>query len=115
MIEDFLKELIVDKLVEASLQRLFLAVPILGWGPFGIIITYFAKKYAEILFNEMKYHVMVQKIKFVNASFQKEYHTKSLNLKIISKNCGPDSTEFKEAKNEAKKALKNLIHFNVTA
>lgn len=113
MLEDFLKELIVDKLVEASLERLFLAVPLLGWGPFGIIITYFAKKYATLFFEEMRDIITIEKIKITNESFEKEYHKKSLKLKIISNNYGVDSPEFQEAKNEAKESLKNLVQFDI--
>lgn len=115
MLEDFFKELILDSLIKAALKKLFTAVPILGWGPFGMIITYFANKYGEMFYEEMKKIVIIEKIKITNASFEDKYHKASLKLKLFSEEFGTNSKQYKEVKNEAKKALADLVHFDIVA
>lgn len=115
MIEDFFKELILDNLIKASLRRLFLKIPLLGWGPFGIIITYFANKYAELFFEEMKMVVAIEKIKITNSEFESAYARASLKLHITANNYGTNSPEFKRIKHEAKEALATLVQFDIAA
>lgn len=114
MLELFFKELIFDNLIKASLQRLFLKIPLLGWGPFGIIITYFANKYGEIFFEEMKTIIVIKKIIITNSAFESAYHKATLKLKVYSQNYGVDSVEYQRVKDEAKKSLADLVQFIIT-
>lgn len=113
MLEEFFKELILDSLIKSALWRLFAAVPLLGWGPFRVIITYFATKYGELFYEELKLVVIIQKIKITNASFESAYQKASLKLKIVSFESGVESKEYQKAKNEAKKSLADLVQFDV--
>ncbi len=113
MLEDLFKELILDKLIKASLGRLFSAVPMLGWGPIGIIITYFATKYGELFYEEMKLVINMEKIEITNSSFESAYHKAGVKLKLYSEQYGVDSAEYRRIRNEAKKSLADLIQFTI--
>lgn len=113
MVEDFLKEIVLKSLIKASLRRLFLAIPILGWGPIGIIVTYFAQKYGELFFEEMKLLITIQKIKITNEAFEQAYSKASLKLRIYYEEYGADSPEYKRIENEAKESLADLIQFDI--
>lgn len=115
MLDDFFKELVIHNLVKASLSRLFLAVPILGWGPFGLIISYFAYKYADLFYEEMKLVIAIEKIKITNSSFEEAYNKESLRLRIYCEEYGIDSPEYKDIKNKAKKALADLVQFTIVS
>lgn len=111
--EDFFKELILDELLKASLRRLFLKIPILGWGPFGIIITYFASKYATLLFEEINLLIDFKRVVITNESFGKAYNKAMFKLKVYSTNYGVESNEYKRIKSEAKESLADLVQFTI--
>lgn len=111
--QDLFKELVWHSLVKAALSRLFLAVPFLGWGPFGYVISYFAMKYADELYDAVKLLIEVEVIVFRNKEFEKSYNDASVKLHIIAKDKGIDSPEFRSARDEDKKRLSDLVRFNV--
>ena len=113
--DDFRKELILDKLVKAALKRLFLKIPALGWGPIGYIVTFIVTKVAELIYDEMKLVMELKKIEFTNSKFQEEYARRTLKLKVFTENYGVNSPEYLEVKREAKEALADLVEFNVTS
>lgn len=110
---DLFRDLVWHAIVKAALGRLFLLVPLLGWGPIGYIITYFAMKYADQLYEGVRLLIEVEVIVFRNKEFEKAYDDASVKLHIIAKDKGIDSPEFRSAREENRKRLSDLARFNV--
>lgn len=106
---DLFKDLVYDNLVKAAIERLFLAAPFLAWGPFGVIVTHYLTKFANLLYEVTKTFVIVESIPIKNEALRKEYDRASVKLKIIAGEKGINSTEFKEARNADKENLLKLV------
>ena len=107
------KELVWDSIVEAVLGRLFTMVPLLGWGPIGYVISYFAVKYSDLLFEGITLFVDVTLIRIRNKEFQKAYDRASIRLMSLADDFGVDHEEFRKARDEDKRALRYLAQFNI--
>ena len=108
---DLFKDLVFDQLIKFALSKLFAAVPVLAWGPIGWFVTYIVHKFADMLYDEMELHVKIQTVAFRNEKFEEEFRKSSIKLKLVSRDFGPGTSEFEEAKNEAKNDLSNVIRF----
>lgn len=110
---DLFKELIWHALVKAALQRLFALVPLLGWGPIGYVISFFAMKYADQLYDAVKLLIQIELIVFRNKETEKAFNTASVKLKIVARDKGLDSAEYKEARDEDKKSLSQMVMYDI--
>lgn len=109
---DTFKELVWDAVVKAVLQKLFVAVPLLGWGPIGYVISHFAVKYSDEIYAAVKMFIVVEAITLRNKSFEQAYNKASVKLHIVAKTDGIDSVSFKEARDADKKALSKFVNFD---
>jgi hypothetical protein len=109
---DLFKDLVFDTLVKAALQRLFSLVPLLGWGPLGMVISFYLTKFADLLYSGVKEFVEVESIPIKNEALRKEFDRASVKLKIIAGGKGIDSPEFREARNADKENLLKLVTVN---
>ena len=109
--EDLFKILIWDNLVRAALSRLFLLVPLLGWGPFGIVISHFAFKFADSLYDGTKEYIEITKIAMKNKEMEEAFNKASVKLYIIARDSGVESEAYRSAREEHKKSLSNLVRF----
>lgn len=105
------KDLIFNTLVKAALAKLFAAVPLLGWGPIGWIVSLVVGKIAEWLFDNLAEAVNFEVIVLRKESLAKEYARQVLSLKQLAQTNGIDSEEFKAQREKAKVALAQFIHF----
>ncbi len=110
---DFFKELAWEPLLKGLLAKLFTAVPLLGWGPIGYVITFLVMKYGDQLYEAFKLLVEVKTIKFVNKALQKDYDTASLSLKIIAEQKGIASEDYKKARDVEKENLSKYVRFDI--
>lgn len=110
-IGDTLKDLVWDVLIQAALAKVFSAVPWLGWGPIGAVVTVVVGLVADQLFDGMKMVFDMNKIPFVNAAHLKAYETGSVKLKLIARDKGIDSPEFKEARLATREELSTFVQF----
>lgn len=110
--QDLFKDLVWDTLVKAALQRLFLLVPFLSWGPLGTIITWLALKYADELYAAVALYIDVETIAFRNQEFGQTFASAEINLKQVAGKSGIDSQEFQNARTTEKQALSNVIKFD---
>lgn len=110
-IGDTLKDLVWDGLIQLALAEVFKAVPILGWGPIGAVIRVVVGLVADQLFAGMKLAFDMNKIPFVNEAHQRAYETGSVKLKLIARDKGIDSPEFKEARLATRKELSTFVQF----
>jgi len=108
---EIFKSLIWDSLVSLALKQLFKAIPFLGWGPIGAIVSWFAFKFANMIFDHVEMFINFQLIAFKNEKLAKEYGAAAVTLKEIGESKGIESEEFKNARQAHKESLARLIKF----
>ncbi len=111
MIGDIFKALFWDNAIQALLEALFQAVPFLGWGPIGWLVTQIAVRAGDALFAVIRVTGNIAAIPIINEEHKKAYDRASANLQIIAHDKGIDSPEFQEARLENQKALRDLGMF----
>lgn len=110
-LSDIFKSLVWDTLVKAALSQLFLAVPLLGWGPIGYVVSWLAVYFTDKLYAVVKTAVDLEVITLRNEEHKKEYAGAAVRLKLIAKSKGVDSPEFMKAREEQKLALSRFVRF----
>lgn len=110
---DLFKSLVWDILVDAALKQLFAAVPLLGWGPIGYVISWAVRYFGDQVYVMIKDFVNLELIAYRNIQFGKAYAAASVNLKMIAGQKGIESQEFKDARIENKKAMANVVKFEL--
>lgn len=108
---DLFKDLVWDLLVKAALSKLFAAIPWLGWGPVGILVGWIVGMLADYLYDAVKMTIDLQVIAFKNEQHRREYDKAGVTLKLIARDKGIDSPEFKAARDENKKSLSRFVTF----
>ena len=111
-LNDLFKDLVWDNLIKAALGKLFAAVPVLGWGPIGLVVNYIVFKFADQLYDAIKEWKDFKVIFLRNLGLEQDFNTTSVKLKLIAIDKGKESVEYKEARNENQKRLQNLVRFN---
>jgi hypothetical protein len=110
---DTFKVFVWDALVQIAIQRLFKAIPWLGFGPVGVVVSWVAGMLAEQLYDAAKLVIDLKTVAFVNEVHRKAYENASIKLAVLAHDKGIDSDEFKVARDEHKKALHQFVLFNV--
>lgn len=110
-LSEIFKKLVWDTLVTVAIKQLFAAVPWLGWGPVGVIVGWVGGLVADQIYKALDMMVALQLIVIKNKALAKDFAAAALTLKEIGQAKGIDSPEFKEARDEHKKRLAELIHF----
>lgn len=106
-----LKDVIWAALVKLATARLIAALPFLGWGPMGWITGAIVGIVGAAVYDAMAEAFKLEMIEFKNEKFQREYDTAAVKLKIVAKNHGIDSPEFKAERKKNVEALSKLISF----
>jgi hypothetical protein len=106
---DLFKSLVWDILVEKAIASLLAAVPLLAWGPFGYIITFFAARFADKIYEYMHTSFDLQLIAFKNKALERAYTVEYVRVRAIAESSGIDSQEFKDARAKGKKALSDFV------
>lgn len=107
--DDVFKELVWDVVVRAILAKVFLAVPALGWGPFGIVISWLIDTFTDEIYRSLKHSLVLEEIRFANEEHKRVFNKSIVVLRIIAREKGSDSKEFQNAKAEAKNALSRFV------
>lgn len=108
------KELVWDNLVKAALRRVFAAVPWLGWGPIGYLVTYYVTKYADILYELLHEYIDFQLIVFKRVDIGNKFADASVNLRMVAEASGLMSAEYLEARRAQKEAFAKFVNFSIT-
>jgi hypothetical protein len=98
-----------NNLVKAALARLFLAVPFLGYGPIGVIVSWIVNKYAGMLFDVMHLAVDMEVISLRNEAHRKAFDKSLSILKVLAYDKGVESDEYKSARATAKENFATLL------
>lgn len=107
----FLKDVAWAALVRLATQNLIAALPFLGWGPLGWITGAIVGIVGAAVYDAMAEAFKLEMIEFRNEQFQRQWDTASVKLKIIAKNHGIDSPQFKEERKKNVEALSKLVSF----
>jgi len=110
---DLFKDLVWTAIKDLILSRLALMVPILMWGPIGIFTSFLVGIILSWVYDAVKMAIDLQVIKFTNEKHQAAYDRASIALKLIARDKGINSPEFKEARDVHKKELAVFVKFNV--
>lgn len=110
MNRDFFKVLVFDILVKAAIQRLFIMVPFLGWGPIGIVVGFLVQKLADIAYDEGKEMIQMNMIKFKNEIHQNAFDKEFIKLKHIEKTATPE--ELSSAIKSAQQKMATFVRYN---
>lgn len=94
------KDLIWDNAVKYALTKLFAAVPFLGWGPIGSIITHYVFKFTDILYDLIKELINHNAIASKNVALQRRFDDAAVKLMLIADAFGEQSEEFRSADEE---------------
>ena len=105
------KDLVWDALVSLALKKLFAAIPFLGWGPIGWVVTLLASKLSAYLFDALHEVIDLQLIIIRKNELAQEYAKSAYELKLLAETKGIDSDEFKAEREKAKLALARFIKF----
>lgn len=111
-ISSLFKSMVWDVLLKRGIDILITSLSISPQGILAVIIT----KLIIIVANKL-YPIIVQMVRIESVVLTDEVHQKSferaqLKLKIIAKEKGIDSQEFKDAREKEKETLYKLIKFN---
>lgn len=112
---DIFKELVWDTLVEKAVtaQLTSLIGASLAGGPLGAFLGWILMKFANSLYGYISTMANLKAIAFKNEEAQEAYDRASVKLQIIYDQAGLDSEEYKNARVENKKRLKDLVQFDV--
>lgn len=102
-------ELLWKPLVKAGLAKLFAALPFLGWGPIGWLVTLVVTKFAEKLFEAVRLAIDLQAIVLINEEHRKSYEKACAVLKLVGTEKGFDSPEFKNQLGVAEEAFDRFV------
>lgn len=106
--ESWVKSLTFDVIVKAAIQRLFLAVPFLGWGPIGLVVSHYIIMFADFGYDIGREIVVGWSYKFKNEAHQAAFDDEMIKLKMIE--ADPSATE-EDIKNAIKKAQDKMAEF----
>lgn len=110
-IGDTFKDLVWDAVIKYALGKLFEAIPFLGKPIINLVVTMVFKFVAEWLYDGLKGIISFENTFFVNNDHRKAYDNASVAQKIIARDKGIDSPEFRKARDANKKALSDLTQW----
>lgn len=110
---DVFKTLLWDSIVKASIARLFIVIPWLGYGPLGIAVSIIITKFTDVMYHGLKLSIQLDRVVVLNDELRLAYNNSAVLLHVIAKDKGIDSNEFKNARIEHQKALSNFVRFDI--
>lgn len=111
MNRDFFKTLIWDIIVAQAIKRLFVAVPFLGWGPIGFVVSSLIKRFAAMAYETSKTMLEFESISFANKEHQKVFDRQFIKLKLLERQ-GASDQQLDEEIAHAQKALSDFVLYD---
>lgn len=110
MNRDFFRILIWDLIVSRAIERLFTAVPFLGWGPIGYVVSSLIKLFANMAYDTSKQMLQFESIKFKNKEHEKNFNRQFIKLKLLETQGASDSQLDSEVA-YAQKVLADFVRY----
>jgi len=111
-VEDIFKSLVFDVIVKEVIRRLFLAVPILGFGPLGILTTELITRFAKMFYDYQKELITFYKFEFISETNQKAFDKELENLKKLEQENASEE-EKQKALDLAKRRMAFLVRYSL--
>jgi hypothetical protein len=108
------KDLVWDSLVEVLLTKLYASAPFLVVWPLSSITRGLVEMCSNKLFAILKLTIDLQAVVLLNEHHKKEFSDAVIKLKLLAKEQGLGSSDYKKAKEDAKEKLARYVHFNGT-
>jgi hypothetical protein len=109
--EDLFRDLVWENAIQAGLAALFVEEPALAIWPLKQLIQQVVGMLQTRVYSSLRLAVDLQAIAFVNAKGQREFDAAAVTLKILERDFGPDSQQYKEARENAKAALSRFLRY----
>lgn len=109
MLDKVVKNLVLEVAVKAAIKRLFIAIPWLGIPVVSQIVSYFAMKLAEFLYDEMALAISFAIID-IKVDLQADAY-KAASQELKNAVDSQDEVKINEAKQKFKNSLRDLIQF----
>lgn len=108
---DIFKTLVWDAIVSRVISVIFASMPLLAWGPIGLLVGWVVRLVGDYLFTALKDYVSFEKIILINDAHKKAYDLASVKLYELAKTKGTDSDEFKAQRELDRLALSTFVQF----
>lgn len=110
--EDLFKGIVWDNLIKAGTESLLKALPFLSIWPIGPIIRFVINKFSNYLFENLRLMVDLKAIAFVNDKDRKKFDEHAVKLKILERDYGLNSKQYKEERNKAHERFSQLVRYS---
>lgn len=107
------RKIVWDVLSKKAIAKVMALLVINPSGVFGTIVFKILAKISEKAFEWVALEIKVESIKVVNEVHQSQFERAQLKLKLIARNSGIESDEFKKARVEEHEKLVKVVVFNL--
>ena len=111
-IQDVFKLVVWDNLRAFAIRSLFAGVPWLKVWPLGPIIKWLAGSISDTVFETIKLNIDLAALKFMDSNTERHFNDSIVKLKLIERDYGVESKEYKEARDDARKIFAAFIRFH---
>jgi hypothetical protein len=108
---DLFKDLVWSAIVKAATAALIRAIPFLGMGPMGAVTGLIVGLFGDFLYAQLKDVYNFHSIGIANETHRREFDNAGIKLKLLARDKGIESNEFKEAKKRYGDDLAKFIRF----
>ncbi len=111
-IEDAVERFGLYAISQIWLNAVFVAWPVLGTWPLAQIIRTFTEILCDKAFAALRVTVDLKVIRFLDDKNLAAYEREVLKLRALGRGYGPESPQFKKARDDAKASFIKFAHFN---
>jgi len=112
---DLFKDLVWSAIIKAATSALTKAIPFLAFGPMPLITSLVVGLVGDFVYDQLKDVYNFQSVAIKNEMHRREFDSAGLKLKLIARDKGIQSDEFKEARQKYADALAKFVRFDAVA
>jgi hypothetical protein len=109
--QDVFRDVIWENLVQAGLAAWFTAVPAFGVWPLRPIVTAIVGMAQGWIYKAMREQMDLRVIALVNERAQREFDSAAVTLKLIERDYGPESDQYRKARDNAQVSLSRFLRY----
>lgn len=107
------RKIVWDVLSKKAIAKVMALLVINPSGVLGTIVLNILAKISEKVFEWVALEIKLESIKVVNEVHQSQFERAQLKLKLIARNSGIESDEFKKARKEEHEKLVKVVVYNL--
>jgi len=108
---DLFEDLIWGAIIKAATQALIKAIPFLAIGPMPMIVGLIVGLVGDFVYDQLKDVYSFQSVAIKNEIHRREFDSSAIKLKLIAREKGIDSDEFKTARKQYGDSLAKFVRF----